>query len=154
MIMTTTPKKILFAFTLLLCAYANASSIIPTKPYSFVPGITAAPKVVIPYLPMVSTEAAVHNAFADFKNATKADKKLKIAAVKDYLKATKQARKNGAPTKPSQTVLVILAILLPPLAVYLHQGEINDKFWISLILTILGYLPGIIYSLLVVLDEV
>jgi len=47
--------------------------------------------------------------------------------------------------------LVILAILLPPLAVYLHQGEINTKFWISLILTLLFFIPGIIYALIVVL---
>ena len=49
-------------------------------------------------------------------------------------------------------VLVLLAIFIPPLAVYLHQGEINNKFWISLLLTLLFYLPGQIYSLLVVLD--
>ncbi|MBK7885425.1 MAG: YqaE/Pmp3 family membrane protein [Chitinophagaceae bacterium] len=48
-------------------------------------------------------------------------------------------------------LLVILAILLPPLAVYLHQGEINTKFWISLLLTLLFWLPGIIYALIVVL---
>jgi uncharacterized membrane protein YqaE (UPF0057 family) len=50
-------------------------------------------------------------------------------------------------------VLIILAILLPPLAVYLHQGEINGKFWISVLLTLLFILPGIIYSLLVVTDN-
>lgn len=49
-------------------------------------------------------------------------------------------------------VLVLLAIFIPPLGVYLHQGEINSKFWISLLLTLLFYLPGQIYSLLVVLD--
>ncbi|NCU03665.1 MAG: YqaE/Pmp3 family membrane protein [Chitinophagaceae bacterium] len=48
-------------------------------------------------------------------------------------------------------LLVVLAILLPPLAVYLHQGEINNKFWISLVLTLLFWAPGVLYALLVVL---
>ncbi len=50
-------------------------------------------------------------------------------------------------------VLVILAILIPPLAVYLHSG-IGTSFWISLILTLLFWIPGVIYSLLVVLDVI
>jgi uncharacterized membrane protein YqaE (UPF0057 family) len=51
-------------------------------------------------------------------------------------------------------LLVILAILIPPLAVFLHQGEINNRFWISLVLTLLFVLPGVIYSLLVVLNVI
>ncbi|XP_042504588.1 low temperature-induced protein lt101.2-like [Macadamia integrifolia] len=43
---------------------------------------------------------------------------------------------------------VILAILLPPLGVFLRY-ECKDKFWICLLLTLLGYLPGIIYALYV-----
>jgi uncharacterized membrane protein YqaE (UPF0057 family) len=49
-------------------------------------------------------------------------------------------------------LLVVLAILLPPLAVYLHEGVINGKFWLDLILTLLFYLPGMIYALIVVLS--
>jgi uncharacterized membrane protein YqaE (UPF0057 family) len=37
--------------------------------------------------------------------------------------------------------------------VYLHQGEINNKFWISLLLTLLFFLPGVIYALIVILGE-
>ncbi|PPK88327.1 uncharacterized membrane protein YqaE (UPF0057 family) [Neolewinella xylanilytica] len=47
-------------------------------------------------------------------------------------------------------LLVILAILLPPVAVLVHQGELNSKFWIALLLTLLFYLPGLIYALLVI----
>ena len=50
-------------------------------------------------------------------------------------------------------LLVILAILIPPLAVFLARG-IGTEFWISLILTLLFYFPGMIYSLLVVLDVI
>lgn len=49
---------------------------------------------------------------------------------------------------------LIFAILIPPLGVFLHQGEINNKFWISLLLTLLFVVPGIVYSVLVVLGIV
>ncbi|MBF9253595.1 YqaE/Pmp3 family membrane protein [Pontibacter sp. 172403-2] len=48
---------------------------------------------------------------------------------------------------------IILAILLPPLAVFLHDG-IDTSFWISIILWLLFIIPGIIYALLVVTDTI
>ena len=63
-------------------------------------------------------------------------------------------RDRGGSAAVSTILLVILAVLIPPLAVFLHQGAINTKFWISLVLTLLFLLPGIIYSLLVVLDVI
>lgn len=35
-------------------------------------------------------------------------------------------------------ILVIIALFIPPLAVFLYYGEINGQFWISLILTLLA----------------
>jgi uncharacterized membrane protein YqaE (UPF0057 family) len=49
--------------------------------------------------------------------------------------------------------LIILAVILPFLAVYLKEGKVNSRFWISLLLTALFWLPGVIYSLLVVLNK-
>ena len=49
---------------------------------------------------------------------------------------------------------LILSILLPPLAVYLHYDDINDFFWIDLILTLLFWIPGIIFALLVITDTI
>ncbi|XP_031478826.1 low temperature-induced protein lt101.2-like [Nymphaea colorata] len=40
---------------------------------------------------------------------------------------------------------VLIAIVLPPLGVFLRHG-CRVEFWICLLLTILGYLPGIIYA--------
>lgn len=54
----------------------------------------------------------------------------------------------------SLALLIVLAIILPPLAVFLHQGEINTKFWISLVLSLLFLVPGIIYAFLVIFDAV
>ncbi|CAF1938023.1 hypothetical protein BRARA_E03332 [Brassica rapa] len=43
---------------------------------------------------------------------------------------------------------ILLAILLPPLGVFLRYG-CGVEFWICLVLTLLGYLPGILYALYV-----
>ncbi|KAF6134821.1 hypothetical protein GIB67_002222 [Kingdonia uniflora] len=49
----------------------------------------------------------------------------------------------------SETFLeVILAIILPPVGVFLRHG-CAVEFWICLLLTVLGYIPGIIYALYV-----
>lgn len=43
---------------------------------------------------------------------------------------------------------VIAAILLPPLGVFLARG-IGTPFWISVVLTFVGWLPGAIFALAV-----
>ena len=45
---------------------------------------------------------------------------------------------------------IILAILLPPVGVFTEVG-LTKHFWINLLLTILGYVPGIIHALWVIL---
>ena len=47
---------------------------------------------------------------------------------------------------------VILAIILPPVGVFLQVG-LTTQFWINVILTLLGYLPGIIHALWVILGR-
>ncbi|KAI3993296.1 hypothetical protein MKX01_010039 [Papaver californicum] len=41
---------------------------------------------------------------------------------------------------------ILLAIMLPPLGVFLKFG-CQIEFWICLILTFFGYFPGIIYAI-------
>lgn len=48
--------------------------------------------------------------------------------------------------------LIIITILLPPLGMYLYEGSATSRFWLSLILTLLFYLPGLIYTLIVILE--
>ncbi len=50
----------------------------------------------------------------------------------------------------NKLLLVILAILLPPLAVGLNSG-IGKSFVINVILTILFWIPGVIHALIVIL---
>ena len=46
-------------------------------------------------------------------------------------------------------LLLIATVLLPPLGVALNKG-LSQSFWISLVLTLLFYIPGLIYSLYVI----
>lgn len=43
---------------------------------------------------------------------------------------------------------IILNILLPPLAVYMNHG-LGTTFLISVVLTIIGWLPGVIHAFIV-----
>jgi uncharacterized membrane protein YqaE (UPF0057 family) len=44
---------------------------------------------------------------------------------------------------------IIAAILLPPLGVFLQVG-IGKHFWINIVLTLLGFVPGIIHAVWVI----
>lgn len=46
-------------------------------------------------------------------------------------------------------VKILFAILLPPLGVFLEVG-LTKHFWINILLTILGFLPGIIHAVYVI----
>ena len=97
------------------------------------------------------TKAEVKAALKEFSSLSKKEKKERKKEVKKAIKQFKAQKKDGEEPSTSTLLLVILAILLPPLAVYLHQGEINKKFWISVLLTLLFWVPGIIYALILIL---
>ena len=44
---------------------------------------------------------------------------------------------------------VILSILLPPLGVFLQVG-LTTQFWINLLLTLLGYIPGVVHAVWII----
>ena len=44
---------------------------------------------------------------------------------------------------------ILIAILLPPLGVFLQEG-IGKHFWINIVLTLLGYIPGIVHAVWVI----
>jgi len=46
-------------------------------------------------------------------------------------------------------IRILIAIVLPPLGVFLQVG-IGLQFWINLLLTFLGYVPGIIHAIWVI----
>lgn len=85
---------------------------------------------------------------AEWDNMSRKEKRAKKRALKKELKKMKKQKRA---TDDRTILLVILAFLLPPLAVYLYEDAITNKFWISLILSLLVWVPGIIYALYVIL---
>jgi uncharacterized membrane protein YqaE (UPF0057 family) len=49
-------------------------------------------------------------------------------------------------------VRILAAIILPPLGVFLQVG-LGLHFWLNILLTLLGYVPGIIHAIWVVLRK-
>ena len=49
-------------------------------------------------------------------------------------------------------VLILLAVFLPPLAAFFVVG-LGTHFWINLILTLLGWVPGMVHALWLVLGQ-
>ena len=119
--------------------------------------------VTIPSLPgpLIKTDTSGNTATIDavtlqkslheFNSLSKHERKSRIKEAKSYLKEYKAQKANGDDVSTNQILLVILAVLLPPLAVYLHENALNSKFWLSLLLTLLFWLPGLIYALIVIL---
>lgn len=46
-------------------------------------------------------------------------------------------------------IRVILSILLPPLGVFFQVG-FGLQFWINIVLTLLGYIPGVIHAIWII----
>jgi uncharacterized membrane protein YqaE (UPF0057 family) len=46
-------------------------------------------------------------------------------------------------------VRILCAIFLPPLGVFLQVG-IGIDFWINIVLTLFGYIPGIVHAIWVI----
>lgn len=47
---------------------------------------------------------------------------------------------------------IIFAIILPPLGVFLQVG-LGKHFWLNIILTLLGYIPGIVHAVWVIVKK-
>ena len=47
-------------------------------------------------------------------------------------------------------IRILLAILLPPVGVFLQVG-LGLHFWINILLTLLGYIPGIIHAIYIII---
>ncbi|WP_334119254.1 YqaE/Pmp3 family membrane protein [Limnobacter sp.] len=46
-------------------------------------------------------------------------------------------------------IRILIAILVPPLGVFLQEG-LGKHFWINIILTLLGYIPGIVHAVYII----
>ena len=44
---------------------------------------------------------------------------------------------------------IIAAVLLPPLGMFLQVG-LSKQFWLNILLTLLGYIPGIVHAVYII----
>jgi uncharacterized membrane protein YqaE (UPF0057 family) len=46
-------------------------------------------------------------------------------------------------------IRILIAIVLPPLGVFLQVG-LGKDFWINILLTLLGYIPGLVHAIWII----
>lgn len=89
--------------------------------------------------------------FEDFNNLSKVEQKAKKKEMRKAMKSTvKKAKYRGSDT---DLLLIIIAVLIPPLGMFLYEDGASSRFWLSLLLTLVGYFPGLIYTLYIILTE-
>ncbi|QDV27749.1 YqaE/Pmp3 family membrane protein [Aureliella helgolandensis] len=59
----------------------------------------------------------------------------------------------GPSDPPTNNIIkILLAILLPPVGVFLEVG-FGLHFWLNIILTLCGWVPGIIHAVIIILSK-
>jgi uncharacterized membrane protein YqaE (UPF0057 family) len=46
-------------------------------------------------------------------------------------------------------IRIVLSVLIPPLGVFLQVG-FGLQFWLNIILTLLGYIPGLVHAIWII----
>jgi uncharacterized membrane protein YqaE (UPF0057 family) len=84
--------------------------------------------------------AELDKAVAEFNSLSSKEKKNRFKEVKKVMKQYKADKKAGKleDADTSLILLAILAILLPPLAIYLKERNLTWKFWVSAGLLVTG----------------
>lgn len=113
----------------------------------------------LPVLPVSDSlteehKAITREAFMNFKSLPKAERKERLKQARREIRQYYTNKKSGKETDTNTLILVVLAILLPPVAVYLHEQETNTKFWITLLLFLLGIAGAVFFSWLLIFAAV
>lgn len=112
-------------------------------------------------MPVASVEPAAKPTRKEVREMKKEAKEV-IADAKKYTSASasvsisESSESTSLKSFASETdivLLVILAILLPPVAVYLYEGSWTSRCTVNLILTLLCGLPGMIHALIIILGN-
>ncbi len=49
-------------------------------------------------------------------------------------------------------IRIVLSVIIPPLGVFLQVG-LGKHFWLNILLTILGYVPGLVHAIWIIARE-
>ena len=114
------------------------------------PSASVAVREAAPAAPRLSEQLASARAEHQLTRAQERRYERVLSRVK-----TEEARREAAGQSKVEAVELILAIFLPPIGVLVHEkGQLTTRFWISLLLTLLFFFPGMIYAILVVTDSI
>lgn len=47
---------------------------------------------------------------------------------------------------------IVLSVILPPVGVFMQVG-IGFHFWLNIVLTLLGYIPGLVHAIWVIVKK-
>lgn len=105
--------------------------------------------------PAIEPDPAVIKAsLEEFRSLSKKEKKSRLKEARKAIKEYKKQKRKGMDPSTDTLLLVIIALLIPPLAVYLHQGETNNKFWITTLLFVIGILGAFLLSWALILASI
>jgi len=138
--------------TLLLCSVALFASVNLSAASTGTEPVKAGKNETLPGTEAVLDDVVATDAMREFRSLSRVDRKMRLREAKTKLKELKAMKAAGEDVSTNTVLLAILAVLLPPLAVGLHEHDLNGKFWLSVLLTLLFWLPGVIYALIVVLS--
>ena len=152
-------KKITTRFLFLLFMVSVSATSLTAASLPATEPVAASEPVSAPATKAEPTPETIKSAVDEFSNLSKSEKKSRLKDVKKALKEYKKAKREGKSDDDARLILlVILAILLPPLAVFLKEEELNYKFVLSLLLCLLAiftfalWIIPVLYALLVVFD--
>ena len=100
-----------------------------------------------------SSTTAIAKAPLSKRDQRKADRAERRELRKSVRAAVKDMRSSISENNVLLSVLTVLLAPLSPLWMYLYEGDTTNRFWISLVLTILAIVPGVIYNLVIFLSE-
>jgi uncharacterized membrane protein YqaE (UPF0057 family) len=117
----------------ILCSISNYAAILPSNPNE-----------------AKKTEIKIKVPLNKSSQLSKKNKKESILKVKAIFQKNKDIQKNIDRNNFNKILAIILAVFIPPVGVAFYENKLTTKFWISLMLSFIYWLPGMIYSLLVV----
>lgn len=151
--------SLLFMVSLSVARVSAASVPVPVPASEAVPATEPTTSTVNSNPKGEPDQTTVKAALDEFKNLSKHDRKARIKEAKKAFKDYRATHKKRMDEDAWTILLVVLAILLPPLAVALKEDAITVKFWICLALALLTILLwplwflAVLYALLVVFDQ-
>lgn len=137
--------------TLLLCSFALLTSVTLSAASTETEPVKTGKNETIANKETLLDDVVATDALREFRSLSRVDRKMRLREAKTKLREFKAMKAAGEDVGTNTVLLAILAVLLPPLAVGLHEHALNGKFWLSVLLTLLFWLPGVIYALIVVL---